>query len=736
MNPSTPNKPRLGLAAFQRRILFRGAFLLLALATLALALMLLADEKQRSYQSYQKNFGKTLSEITAKLRHPAGQLALLNPANQNAAATPLRPLLLPYGALDFDDPNKARQAVETAGCSVQYPDGASLCVAVGNNPYAGGFIYLVGSFFSGKLVGRERGGNQLEEMHRARVTLTMRGGTTRWIAPFEASFAAPSEAAASVRGRLTGFVDPGPVLPPGMLPVRDFRGWLWQEARCDGSDTGSAEPCKQRSFFSIRLPVDVFRDELFQKPRPVWPPRDLDQIAVQFEMLGPSSATAATTPFDNNAAGTSERDARAPKNYAAATLFDSNAPGATVPLSLNDITLSLLQGETLRVSKVGSAAAPLLTLKGSETDQEISAPWLDKLVQRLPVEGANATAGAGKSIEAEELIHTAVGDYAVRLSGNLRSVDDALSATATRVSWFVLAMLGAIITAWLVIEIGLIRRIAVLTRRAAAVSHNVGDAGNAHVEKRIADLDLSDLRGNDEMGILASGLSDLLQRVKDDAAREHIRTQQERDLWHAVGHEIMSPLQSLMVLHPSADDSSHRYVQRMQQAVRVLYGTASPSEALQAAALNVGTIDLDEFLHNVASNAHFAGIDDVRYQRIGKAVMVRADEFPLEDAVTHILRNADRFRAPGSPIVMTLAQEDATVKLSIHNQGAPIDSARLERIFEYGVSGTPANHAGNETAHRGQGLFVAKTYLAKMGGTVSARNRADGVAFTLSLQRL
>src|SRR5256885_14311327 len=71
-------------------------------------------------------------------------------------------------------------------------------------------------------------------------------------------------------------------------------------------------------------------------------------------------------------------------------------------------------------------------------------------------------------------------------------------------------------------------------------------------------------------------------RVKDDLQREQLRAQQERDMWHAVGHEIMSPLQSLMVLY-GPDDPGHRYVQRMQQAVHVLYGTASPAEALQAA---------------------------------------------------------------------------------------------------------------------------------------------------------
>ncbi len=38
-------------------------------------------------------------------------------------------------------------------------------------------------------------------------------------------------------------------------------------------------------------------------------------------------------------------------------------------------------------------------------------------------------------------------------------------------------------------------------------------------------------------------------------------------------------------------------------------------------------------------------------------------------------------------------------------------------------------------AHRGQGLFVARTYLAKMGGSIVARNEADGVCFEITLAR-
>jgi sensor histidine kinase regulating citrate/malate metabolism len=56
----------------------------------------------------------------------------------------------------------------------------------------------------------------------------------------------------------------------------------------------------------------------------------------------------------------------------------------------------------------------------------------------------------------------------------------------------------------------------------------------------------------------------------------------------------------------------------------------------------------------------------------------------------------------------------------------------LGKIFEYGVSDQPESGADG---NRGQGLFVARTYMAKMGGTIVAQNHADGVSFILNLQR-
>lgn len=711
--------PRLGLAAFRRRAVVHLAFLLLALATVGLVLTVLIDQKERAYQRYAQGFRQSLSEIVLQLRHPSGQLALLNPTMGAGDRDGQAPVLLPFSAIDFDDQNKAQRAVEMAGCGLRWPDGSSLCAAVGANAYAGGFLYLVGSLDSGPLAGREHGALDLGGVHRARVTVKARGGTQTWIAPFEGAASADG----TQRGRLTGFLGAGPQLPGKARPVREFRGWLWREGPC--AEGSSGPDCARRTFYSIRLPVEAFQDALFddagRRARPVWPPADLDQMRVRVELLAPAQSGAETS-------------AEVPVEPPA--LFDSARPGASLALSLDKIGASLQPGETLRIERLGRQSTTLAERRGPELSER-ALPWLIHVMRRLPVQGEILGVGAGTDaaeirwLTANDEVATPSGRYRLDLRGDLRSLDRQLALEARPLAWLAAAMLAAVGLAWLMVELGLIRGIAVLTKRAAAVSYNMQDA---RAEQRIGELDVADLRGRDELGILAGSLADALTRVKDGLRREQLRAEREREMWHAVGHEIMSPLQSLMVLHGAGDDPSHRYVQRMQQAVKVLYGSAPPSEALASADLHTEALDLAAFCREVAANAHYAGIDHVSFDTaLPEPQPVHAEAYALEDAVTHVLRNADRYRPEGTPIAITLAAGGpGVVLLQIRNQGPRIEDTMLEQIFEYGVSDTAPQVHGER---RGQGLFVAKTYLAKMDGSIRAFNVPDGVVFEMSLRR-
>ena len=676
------------LAEYRLRLLFRGAFLLLAIATVALALSVLQQEKQVSYNNYQTSFKKTQQQISATLRNPVGQLALLNPPGDKKTAG-LHPLLLPFSALDFDDQNKVQQAITMSGCLVQYGSSGSLCVGIGNNPWAGGYIYAAGNFDSTTLVAHHRGDNDLNQVHRMKVSVTLRGQSYRWIAPFELDAVFKNQ---GIRGRFTGFWE-GDANKPNARPVKEFRGWVWQKAACNQSELDDAgSDCQKNAFFSLRLPIAVLQEALFDKKRPVWPPEDLDQIQVQLSVLPPNSDV---------------------------PLFDSSREPSSAPFALSELQTSLLPGESLRIRKLNSQT-DLIKLSGVSDNSDESWNGLTRLIRRLPVTEFD------QPLVSTEQINTPLGKYEVVLQGDVRSVSKNLSVVATRVSWYVGGMLLALLLAWLFIEVGIIRRITLLTRRASSLSKTVKGAGG------LERFDISDLRSDDELGILASCLHDLLRRVKEDVEREAIRADQEKEMWHAVGHEIMSPLQSLLVLHGKDDDLSHRYISRMQQAIQVLYGSASPSEAFQSTVLQVSEIDITTFLKHVASNAPLVGIAQIEFSGPDQAVMVRADDYSLEDVVTHVLRNADRYRIPGSAITINLLASETSATIIIHNQGPQIAPGFIDKIFEYGVSDQQDSGANG---NRGQGLFVAKTYMAKMGGTIAVENVADGVSFTLTLQR-
>ena len=677
-------KVRLGIAGWRNRIVFHAVFLLLALATLALAVTLLREEKARAYQRYAQAFPRALDTLAARLRHPTGQLALLNP-EQGERATPL---LLPFSAIDFDDPQKARSAVEMSGCARQYAgSSASLCLAVGSNAYAGGFVYAVGALDAGPLTARGRGQLDLAGVDRLRVRLRYHGRAQTWLAPFEAL----DEQGFAQRGRLTGFAEvDGDTLPARARPERDFRGWLWREGPCLAGD---GEDCPRRTLFSVRLPVNALREALAQRTAGLpWPPPDLAQMGLRLELLGPGGAVR----------------------------FDSAAGQPQATLTLQGLAAELQTGEVLRIERAGRLVAEV---RGHAEPADLPSPWLARLIRRLPLNDPEPV------LRAQDHVTTPLGRFDLSLAGDLRSVDRSLSAGAARVSWLVGSMLGAIFVAWLVIALGFMRRVARLTRRAAAVSQGLSQAERADAEL-MTRLDVANLRGSDELGILAGTISELLDRAKLALRREQLRAEHERDMWHAVGHEIMSPLQSLLALHGGESDESRRYLARMQQAVRVLYGTASPGEALAAAPLNAEPLDLAAFAAALADNAGHAGIDGVQLTPWSEGpLVVHADEYALEDVLTHVLRNAQRHRTAGTTIVLTLARETGQALLSIHNIGEPVPAELIERIFDYGVStAEPAEGQG-----RGQGLFVARTYLAKMDGRIAVANEAGGVRFTIAL---
>lgn len=201
----------------------------------------------------------------------------------------------------------------------------------------------------------------------------------------------------------------------------------------------------------------------------------------------------------------------------------------------------------------------------------------------------------------------------------------------------------------------------------------------------------------------------------------------ERERLRTIGHEIRSPLQSLLSLHGNDDDRSRRYVKRMQNAVETLFGSASPDQAFSSLQLELETLDLTAFLGAYVSSTQ-ATIRDVKFEPSESGLFTRVDSARLEDVLDNLVANADRFRLPDTPILIRSQRATEGLQILLENQGPNIEPTRLMTIFEYGES-SDKEHNG----HQGLGLFVVKTHITRMGGHVVAQNTHDGVAFVITL---
>lgn len=237
---------------------------------------------------------------------------------------------------------------------------------------------------------------------------------------------------------------------------------------------------------------------------------------------------------------------------------------------------------------------------------------------------------------------------------------------------------------------------------------------------------------NDEIGTLSTAFSDLLRETRERA--EQTRRQQAEQVrarelnLKTIGHEIRSPLQALLGLHAPGDPSRH-YIDRMVRAVKYLFTGTGPQAMFDSVPLVLEQLDVARFLAQLVANTASAGIPDVRYDGPASGVVCLVDPNALEDAVSHVLANANRHRRAGTPIVLRVAALPAEVCIGISNEGENIPEEFVERIFDLHFS----QAEGREESNQGLGLFVARNYVSRMSGSVAVRNHVSGVSFEIRL---
>ena len=246
----------------------------------------------------------------------------------------------------------------------------------------------------------------------------------------------------------------------------------------------------------------------------------------------------------------------------------------------------------------------------------------------------------------------------------------------------------------------------------------------------------------DEIGALGRALHLLIARSRSRSVnvtkrlrREEIvrlegvrlaeaRVQARQAILDAIGHEIRSPLQS--ILNRTLDKPElQNELQRMRRAVEALYMATSVEAGLRGGEIIIRRQDLAEYLNKLAENLKDAG-KEITY--VGPAIGLEADFDPLslESILDNLIENAFRYRRAGTLVELRLASRVDGIALEVFNQGLLIPDAELESIFDYGVS----DAASPENS--GLGLFASRHYALAMRATIRVENQSNGVAMVIT----
>jgi signal transduction histidine kinase len=122
----------------------------------------------------------------------------------------------------------------------------------------------------------------------------------------------------------------------------------------------------------------------------------------------------------------------------------------------------------------------------------------------------------------------------------------------------------------------------------------------------------------------------------------------------------------------------------------------------------------------------------VRVEIHGTPPIVSCDAQRIEQVVSNLVANAEKYGYERTEIVVTVEPRDGDVQITVCNDGDGIPAIDLDRVFErfYRVPGSPRGRGRG----LGLGLYIAKGLVEAHGGRIwieSETKKKTRVCFTL-----
>jgi sigma-B regulation protein RsbU (phosphoserine phosphatase) len=245
---------------------------------------------------------------------------------------------------------------------------------------------------------------------------------------------------------------------------------------------------------------------------------------------------------------------------------------------------------------------------------------------------------------------------------------------------------------------------------------------------------------------VVGALQDVTERKRLEMETRQ-RADFERQLIGIVSHDLRNPLNAItlaataILRNEELEERQRRNTVRVltaaDRATRMIRDLLDFTQARQGGGIPLKrqAMDLHPLVHTV--------VDEIQVIHSERTLLVEHsgdghgewDPDRLAQVITNLVGNALQYSPPSSPVKVTTRGELEDVVLEVHNEGEPISSDVLPRIFEPMERGTLLQ-AGPTGRSIGLGLFIVRHIVMAHGGRVSAKSLPEeGSTFTVLLPR-
>lgn len=211
------------------------------------------------------------------------------------------------------------------------------------------------------------------------------------------------------------------------------------------------------------------------------------------------------------------------------------------------------------------------------------------------------------------------------------------------------------------------------------------------------------------------------------------------DFISTVSHELRTPLTSIRGFAQTMlsswdkldEDAKKKFIGIIEEqsnrlinlVENILSVTKLPNESIILKNINVNTsiLPIIQIVHQQYANHRFIQ----KFDKSNPTISVDLEKF--QQIMINLIENAAKYSNEGTDITIITSHTDKEVSIKIQDEGIGIKEEDKEKIFE--KFSRIDNPLTRKIQGSGLGLYITKTLIEKMRGSISVKNLEKGVEF-------